>query len=75
MANVKEAIASISKAEFSMKLSLSYKDAKETCCWLKLLNDTQSISQKEYDSLFNDLEEILKLLWTILRKTRMQNKK
>jgi len=71
-ANVEEAIAGISKAEFSMKLSISYKEAKEVSCWLRLLKDTDSITLREYESLFNDLEEILKILWAILRKTRMK---
>jgi four helix bundle protein len=71
-ANVEEAVAGISKAEFSMKLSISYKEAKETGCWLRLLKDTDSISIKEYDSLFKDLDEILKILWAILKKTRIK---
>jgi four helix bundle protein len=73
MANVEEAIAGISKAEFSMKLSISYKEAKETGSWLKLLKDTGSISLREYDSMRKDLNEIQKILWAILRKTRMSN--
>jgi four helix bundle protein len=71
-ANVEEAVAGISKAEFSMKLSISYKEAKETGCWLRLLKDTASISSKEYDSLYKDLDEILKILWAILKKTRIK---
>ncbi len=62
-ANVEEGVAGISKAEFSMKLSISYKEAKETSCWLRLLKDTNSISSVEYDSLNKDLEEISKILW------------
>jgi GNAT superfamily N-acetyltransferase len=46
--------------------------AKETSCWLRLLKDTDSLSSAEYNSLNNDLEEILKILWAILRKTRMK---
>jgi four helix bundle protein len=51
-----------------MKLSISYKEGKETSFWLILLNDTRFISQKEHDALFNDLDEILRILWTILKK-------
>ena len=71
--NAEEAIAGISKAEFSMKLSISYKEAKETESWLKLLKDTGSISLREYDSMRKDLNEIQKILWAILKKTRMSN--
>jgi len=73
-ANVEEAVAGISKAEFSMKLSISYKEAKETGCWLRMLSDTGSLTQKEYDSLYQDLEEILRILWAILKTTRMEKR-
>jgi four helix bundle protein len=74
-ANVEEAFAGISKADFSMKLSISYKEAKETGCWLRMLKDTASISEMEFNSIYKDLEEILRILWAILKKTRMNNKK
>jgi four helix bundle protein len=71
-ANVEEAVASISKAEFSSKISISFKEARETHFWLRLLKDTGSISQNEFDSLITDCEEILKILWGILKNTRMK---
>ena len=72
-ANVAEAIASISKAEFSAKISISYKEAQETKYWLKLLFQTESISEMQYMSMLNDCEEILKILFSILKKTRINN--
>jgi four helix bundle protein len=48
-ANVEEGVAGISKREFIMKLSIAYKEAKETGYWLKLLLESESISLKEYD--------------------------
>jgi four helix bundle protein len=70
-ANVEEAVAAISRAEFSSKISISYKEAKETQFWLRLLKDTQSITPDEFGSLSDDCEEILKILWAILKKTRI----
>ena len=70
-ANIEEACAGISKKEFSMKLSISYKEAKETVYWLKLLRDSGIISNIKYNSLFLDCDEILKILWAILKKTRI----
>jgi four helix bundle protein len=72
-ANVAEAIASISKAEFSSKISISYKEAQETKYWLSLLFQTESISEIQYKSMLNDCEEILKILFAILKKTRINN--
>ena len=74
-ANVEEAIGGISKAEFSMKLSISYKEAKETLYWLNLLKDTGSISHKDYVSYYQDCDEIIRILWAILKTTRMSGKK
>jgi four helix bundle protein len=72
-ANVEEAVSGFSKTGFSVKLSISYKEAKETGCWLKLLKNTGSLSVNEYKSLHKDLDEILKILWEIIKKTRLSN--
>jgi four helix bundle protein len=70
-ANIAEAIASISKAEFSAKISISYKEAQETKYWLTLLFETGTISEIQYYSMFNDCDELLKILFAILKKTRI----
>jgi four helix bundle protein len=70
-ANIEEAIASISNAEFSAKMSISYKEARETKYWLNLLFLTEIISESQYSSLMKDCEEILKILFTILKNTRI----
>jgi len=41
-ANIEEAVASISIAEFSAKISIAYKEARETGYWLKLLFQSNS---------------------------------
>jgi four helix bundle protein len=61
-ANVEEACAGISKAEFSMKPSISYKEAKENLYWITLLKDTGTVTVREYESLYNDVDEILRIL-------------
>lgn len=40
-ANVEKAIGAQSKADFLSKLSIAYKEAKETNCWIRLLNETE----------------------------------
>jgi four helix bundle protein len=39
-ANIEEAIGGQSKADFIAKLSISYKEARETAYWIKLLKET-----------------------------------
>ena len=71
-ANIEEADGGISKADFSSKISIAYKEAKETHYWLRLLNETGYIDQTSFDSIINDCNEICKLLFSILKTTRIK---
>jgi four helix bundle protein len=70
--NVEEAEGAISKADFSNKISIAYKEARETHYWIRLLSAIGFLNQKECESIMNDCEEILKILRAILNKTRVQ---
>ena len=70
-ANVAEANGAISSADFSAKISISYKEAIETKYWLRLLMDANYLKEPEYEALNNDIEEICKILFAILKKTRL----
>jgi len=64
-ANVEEAIGAQSDKDFLSKMSVAYKEARETKYWLRLLNDSEYLEEKEAQSLFQDIEEVLKLLGAI----------
>lgn len=70
-ANIAEANGAISKADFSSKLSISYKDCLETKYWLSLLKDTEFIDESIFKSMHDDADELAKILFTILKKTRI----
>lgn len=70
---IKESEHAESKADFIHKLSIALKEANETEYWLMLLNETDYISQKEFESINNDIVELLKLLISII-KTSKNNK-
>jgi four helix bundle protein len=70
-ANVSEANGGISEADFSSKISIAYKECLETKYWLSLLKDTDYISEKTFESMHADADEIAKILFAILRKTRI----
>ena len=70
-ANIAEANGAISKNDFSAKMSISYKECLESKYWLTLLKDTDYIKVEQFDSLFNDADEIAKMLFAILKKTRI----
>ena len=65
-ANVSEALSAESTADFIHKLSISQKETNETLYWLSLLTKTEYISEKEYESIIQDCEEIRKMLISII---------
>ena len=71
-ANVEEAIGGQSKKDFYAKLSISYKEARETKYWLRLLTDTEYIKSATSKPLINDCEEILRIIGAIQRTIRAQ---
>lgn len=73
-ANVTEADAAISKAEFSAKISIAYKEAQETGYWLNLLHDSEYISHSDFNKLHQDCTAICKILFSILRSSGRVNR-
>jgi len=69
-ANVEEAIGGISRADFSAKISIAYKEARETSYWLKLLRATDYLTEDSFKSMFEDCEEVCRILRAILNTTR-----
>lgn len=70
-ANIAEANGAISNADFSSKITIAYKECLETKYWLSLLKDTDYISNKSFESMHSDADEIAKILFSILKKTRI----
>ncbi|HPI53957.1 MAG TPA: four helix bundle protein [Chitinophagaceae bacterium] len=60
-ANIEEAIGGVSDKDFLNKISISYKESRETIYWLKLLFSSEYISQNEFESILNEANEILKI--------------
>ena len=71
-ANVVEAHNAMSKREFISKMNISLKECAETEYWLDLLNASEYISPKEFNSLNTDCVEIKSLLVAII-KTATKN--
>jgi len=66
-ANVEEAIGAQSEKDFYMKLNIAYKEARETHYWLRILHDTNYIDDKQFKSILNDCDELLKITGTIIK--------
>lgn len=71
-ANIAEGQGAQSRADLIAKLSVAYKEGKETEMWLSLLYKKQFISEEQYTSINCDLEEVLKLLAASLNTLKNQ---
>jgi four helix bundle protein len=69
-ANVEEAVGGFSKKDFIAKLQIAYKEARETKYWLKLLLATGYVTITDIETLNSDLDEILKILVSILKTSK-----
>lgn len=71
-ANVKEAIRGVSKADFANKMGIALKEASETEYWLELMFETDYISKTQFDNIYADCQELLKLLMSISKSARKE---
>ena len=72
-ANIEEGIAAFSKKEFIFKLQISYKEANESFYWIKLLHRTDYINDVEFESLKLNIEEIIRLLTSIIKSSKLNS--
>ena len=69
-ANIEEAIGGQSRKDFYAKLTISYKEARETKYWLRLLTDTNYLTEKKSKPLLEDAEELLRIIGSIQKTIR-----
>ncbi|MCY1636279.1 four helix bundle protein [Marinifilum sp. D737] len=67
---VEEAVGGISKKEFRAKMSIAYKESRETDYWLRILKDTTIIEEKLFNSLYQENKELLKILYKIIKSSK-----
>ena len=61
-ANIREAQNGESSADFIHKLGIAQKETDETLYWLELLQKTEYISEAAFQSIYQDTEEILRMI-------------
>lgn len=71
-ANIEEAIGAQSKKDFISKMSISYKEARETLYWLHLLLDSGFLNKEESDKLIYECEELIKIIGSILKTSKTE---
>ena len=67
-ANNAEACNAISKADFKPKSFIALKEARESLYWIDLLYRNSYLDDKQYQSIYDDAEELVKILVTRCKK-------
>lgn len=70
-ANIEEAQNCSSKKEFIRSLTISLKEAKETEYWLRIIVESGLISEVKLASLIEETREIIKILVTIVKRSKL----
>lgn len=69
-ANIEEAQGGQSRKDFFAKLTIAYKEARETKYWLRLLRDTNYLEDKKSEPLIIDCDELLRIIGSIQKSIR-----
>jgi len=69
-ANVEEAIGGQSKKDFFSKIAIAYKEARESQYWLRLLMDSNYLSNEMGVILLNECNDLIRIIGTIQKTTR-----
>jgi four helix bundle protein len=69
-ANIEEAQASESRADFVHKLGIAQKEARESLFWLRLVSESEIVGGGKLKSLIRETEELVSVLTSIVVSTK-----
>ncbi len=69
-ANIEEAQASESRADFAHKLGIAQKEAREALFWLRLVSESEIITEAKLRDLKDETDELISILTSIVIKTK-----
>jgi four helix bundle protein len=72
-ANMEEAIGGQSAKDFLHKVSIAYKEARESHYWIRLMGDSGIIESTEKEELLEKVDELLRILGSIQKTIRNKN--
>lgn len=61
-ANNSEATSAISKADYKSKSYIALKEARESLYWINLLHRNGYLDDKQYESIYADADELVRIL-------------
>ena len=71
-ANIEEALAGQSRADFLSKMSIASKEARETAYWLRLIRDSDILDKNTASEYLKEIDELVRLLTSIVKSTSTQ---
>ena len=73
-ANLEESRGAQTPSDFQTKISIAYKEARETSYWLRLLFASKYLTERQFASLHADCEELIRILGStqLTLKTKLQ---
>lgn len=71
-ANNAEACNAVSKQDFRSKSYIALKEARESLYWIELLKRNNYIDERLYQSIYEDCEELVKILVTRCKKLEQE---
>ncbi|NCP85170.1 MAG: four helix bundle protein [Bacteroidetes bacterium] len=69
-AMIREAEHAETKNDFKHKMGIAQKEINETIYWLELLKETDYLSSEQFESIYTDAVEIIKLITAILKSAK-----
>lgn len=72
---IREAEHAESKADFIHKLSISLKEANESDYWIQLLHKTGYLDNLEFELIQNKNVDLIRLLTSIIKSTKLNMRK
>ncbi|MEJ2010320.1 MAG: four helix bundle protein [Acidobacteriota bacterium] len=73
-ANVEEAQAAESRADFIHKLGIAQKEARENLYWLRVLAESQLVPHERVEPLTHETEELLNVITSIILNTKRKGR-
>ncbi len=74
-ANVEEAQAGQSRADFISKYAISLKEARETIYWLRLIQAVGSVKDVAIEELIQEADEISRIIGSIIVSSKKKDSK
>ena len=74
-ANIREGTRAQTDADFYLKLTIALKEADESAYWLELLAESDYITKEQFERIYHDCDELIKILVAITKTQKDKLKK